>query len=173
MRRCAIKKFIRINERIRAPQIRVIGPAGEQLGVMSVDKALALANQHDLDLVEVAENATPPVCRIMDFSKFKYEMDKKERQARKHQHQIKLKEIRVKPNIKEHDYQVKLKQMHSFLEKKDKVKLTLMFRGRQMEHVDLGKKLLDRFIADIQAIGQPEKPPVQEGRFISTIIGPK
>lgn len=140
---------------------------------MSVEKGLDLANQYELDLVEVAENASPPVCRIMDFSKFKYEMDKKERIARKHQHQTKLKEIRVKPNIKEHDYQVKLKQMQAFLEKKDKVKLTLMFRGRQMEHADLGRKVLEKFINDIQAVGQPEKPLVQEGRFISTIIAPK
>jgi len=140
---------------------------------MSVEKALDLANQYDLDLVEVAENASPPVCRITDFSKFKYEMDKKERIARKHQHQTKLKEIRVKPNIKEHDYQVKLKQMQEFLQKKDKVKLTLMFRGRQMEHADLGRKVLERFINDIQPVGQLEKPLVQEGKFISTIIGPK
>lgn len=173
LRRCDIKKFIRVNERIRAPQVRLIGAQGEQLGIVSNEKAQNLANQHELDLVEVAETASPPVCRIMDFSKYKYELEKKEREARKHQHQTKLKEIRVKPHIKEHDYQVKLKQLHTFLQRKDKVKLSLLFRGRQMEHVDLGKKVLERFILDIQAVGQPEKNPVMEGRMISTIIGPK
>lgn len=173
LRRCAIKKFVRVNERIRAPQVRVIGPAGEQLGIISNAQAQALATQHELDLVEVADQASPPVCRIMDFSKFKYEQEKKEREARKHQHQTKLKEIRVKPNIKEHDYQVKLKQLNTFLQKKDKIKITLLFRGRQMEHIDIGKKVLERFIADAQDAGQVERSPVQEGRAISTIIGPK
>ncbi|MCM8779976.1 MAG: translation initiation factor IF-3 [Candidatus Omnitrophica bacterium] len=172
-RRCKIKKFIRINERIRAPQVRLIGPAGEQLGIMPTDKAMGLANQYELDLVEVADQTSPPVCRILDFSKFKYEQEKKERQARKHQHQTKLKEIRIKPHIKEHDYQVKLKQLFSFLSRKDKVKLTLIFRGRQMEHIDLGKKVLERFLADAQNVGQVEKSPVMEGRMISAIIGPK
>ena len=172
-RRCKIKKFVRVNERIRAPQVRVIGPEGEQLGIVPLEKALGLAIQYELDLVEVADQISPPVCRILDFSKFKYEQEKRERQARKHQHQTKLKEIRVKPHIKEHDYQVKLKQLVSFLAKKDKVKLTLMFRGRQMEHIDLGKKVLERFLADAQAAGQIEKSPAQEGRMISAIIGPK
>lgn len=172
-RRCKIKKFIRVNERIRAPQVRVIGPAGEQLGIIPLDKALATANQYELDLVEVADQTSPPVCRILDFSKFKYEQEKRERQARKHQHQTKLKEIRIKPHIKEHDYQVKLKQLVSFLAKKDKVKLTLMFRGRQMEHIDLGRKVLERFLSDVQGAGQIERSPMQEGRMISAIIGPK
>ncbi|MCM8763029.1 MAG: translation initiation factor IF-3 [Candidatus Omnitrophica bacterium] len=153
--------------------MRVIGPGGEQLGIMPTEKALSLASQYDLDLVEVAEQTQPPVCKILDFSKFKYEQEKKERQARKHQHQTKLKEIRIMPNIKEHDYQVKLKQMFSFLSKKDKVKLTLLFRGRQMEHIDLGKKVVERFISDIQGIGEVEKSPVLEGRMMSAIISPK
>jgi translation initiation factor IF-3 len=144
--------------------VRVIGPDGEQLGILPTDKALVLANQYELDLIEVTDQASPPVCRILDFSKFKYEQEKKERQARKHQHQTKLKEIRIKPNIKEHDYQVKLKQLSSFLSRKDKVKLVLLFRGRQMEHVDIGKKVMERFIADAQASGQVEKNPSMEGR---------
>jgi len=153
--------------------VRVIGPDGEQLGIMPIDKALASANQYELDLIEVTDQASPPVCRILDFSKFKYEQEKKERLARKHQHQTKLKEIRIKPNIKEHDYQVKLKQLFSFLSRKDKVKLVLLFRGRQMEHVDIGKKVMERFIADAQASGQVEKNPSMEGRAIIAIIGPK
>jgi translation initiation factor IF-3 len=168
-----IKKFIRINERISASQVRLIGPDGNQLGVMPTKKALEIANQYDLDLVEVAAQATPPVCRIIDFSKFKYDQAKKERQAKKHQRQSRLKEIRLEPNIDEHDYQVKLKQAIGFFKKKDKVKINLFFKGRQMEHLDLGKKVLDRFILDTQEAGQLEKGPVLEGRIMSLVIAPK
>ena len=168
-----IKKFIRINEKIRVPQVRLIGPQGEQLGIVSINKALDLSLQHELDLVEVAPQAVPPVCRIMDFSKFKYDQEKKERQAKKHQRQTHLKEIRIKPNIEEHDYRVKLKQAIGFLQKKDKVKVNLFFRGRQVEHIDLGKKLLDRFIADASEHGQLEKEPVQVGKIISAVMAPK
>ena len=168
-----IKKFIRINERIRSPEVRLVGPTGEQLGVVPIQQALDLANQHGLDLVEVAAQVSPPVCRIMDFSKFKYDQEKKERQAKKHQKQGHLKEIRFKPNIDEHDYLVKLKQLINFLQKKDKVKLNLFFRGRQIEHMDLGKKVMDRFMLDIQNHGQVEKEPSLEGRVISAVIAPK
>jgi len=143
------------------------------LGVVPIQKALELAAQHELDLVEVAPQISPPVCRIMDFSKFKYDQEKKERQAKKHQRQGHLKEIRVKPNIEEHDYQVKLKQLITFLQKKDKVKLNLFFRGRQIEHLDLGRKVIDRFILDTQNYGQLEKGPTLEGRVITTVIVPK
>ncbi|MFA5410731.1 MAG: translation initiation factor IF-3 [Candidatus Omnitrophota bacterium] len=169
----AINKFIRINERIRAPQVRLIGPDGNQLGIMAVGRAMELANQHDLDLVEVAPNVSPPVCRIIDFSKFKYDQEKKEREAKKHQKQGRLKEIRLKPNIDPHDYQTKLKQAVAFLNKKDKVKINLFFRGRQMEHLDLGRKILDKFIIDTQKEGQIEKEPALEGRVISMVITPK
>lgn len=169
-----IKRFIRINERIRSPEVRLIGAEGEQLGVVSIQKALELASQHELDLVEVAApQGSPPVCRIMDFSKFKYDQEKKERQAKKHQRQMHLKEIRLKPNIEEHDYQVKLKQAIGFLKKKDKVKVNLFFRGRQFEHIDLGKKLMDRFICDALGYGQLEKEPTLEGRVISVLMVPK
>lgn len=168
-----IKKFIRINEKIRAPQIRLIGPDGGQLGVVTVAKGLEIANQHELDLVEVAAQANPPVCRIIDFSKFKYDQEKKEREAKKHQKQSRLKEIRLKPNIDEHDYQTKLKQAVTFLQKKDKVKINLFFRGRQMEHLDLGRKVLDKFITDTQNDGLIEKNPALEGRTISMVIAPK
>jgi len=169
----AIKKFIRVNERIRVPHVRLIGPDAKQLGIVSIQKALELANQYDLDLVEVAPTANPPVCRIIDFSKFKYDEEKKEREAKKHQKQGKLKEIRLKPNIDDHDYSTKLKQVASFLKKKDKVKINLFFRGRQMEHLDLGKKVLDRFIEDLASEGQLEKPPALEGRIMYFVVSPK
>jgi len=169
----AIKKFIRINERIRVPEVRVVGPDGAQLGVMAIQKALELANQAELDLIEVAPSANPPVCRISDYSKFKYDEEKKEREAKKHQKQGRLKEIRLKPNIDEHDYEIKLKQVAGFLKKKDKVRINLFFRGRQMEHVDLGRKVLDRFIQDIQNDGQVEKAPAMEGRIMSFVVAPK
>ena len=169
----AIKKFIRINEKIRVPQVRLIGPDGSQLGLVPIQRALDLANQNELDLVEVAAAANPPVCRIIDFSKFKYDQEKKEREAKKHQKQSRLKEIRLKPNIDDHDYQVKLRQIVTFLRKKDKVRVNLFFRGRQMEHVDLGRKVLDKFIADTQNDGQIEKEPMLEGKIMSLVISPK
>ncbi len=169
----AIKKFIRINDKIRVPQVRLVGPDGSQLGVVSIQNALDIANQHELDLVEVAPQANPPVCRVIDFSKFKYDQEKKEREAKKHQRQSRLKEIRLKPNIDDHDYQVKVKHAIGFLKKKDKVKVSLFFRGRQMEHLDLGRKILDRFIIDVQNDGQIEKEPVLEGRVISFMVAPK
>lgn len=168
-----IKKFFRINEKIRSAQVRLIGPDGNQLGVVSIQRAQELANQYELDLVEVAPSANPPVCRIIDFSKFKYDQEKKEREAKKHQRQCRLKEIRLKPNIDDHDYGIKLKQAMSFLKKKDKVKVNLFFRGRQMEHQDLGKKILDRFIIDIQTEGQIEREPRLEGRIMSMVIVPR
>jgi len=168
-----IKKFIRINEKIRVPEVRLIGPEGNQLGVMSIQRAIEMANQYELDLVEVAPGANPPVCRITDFSKFKYDQEKKEREAKKHQKQSRLKEIRLKPNIDDHDYQVKLRQVITFLKKSDKVKINLFFRGRQMEHLDLGRKVLDRFIADTQNDGQIEKEPMLEGKIMSLVVSPK
>lgn len=168
-----IKKFIRINEKIRVPQVRLIGPDGGQLGIMSIQRALELATQHELDLVEVAPSAQPPVCRIIDFSKFKYDQEKKEREAKKHSKQGRLKEIRLKPNIDDHDYETKVKQAIAFLRKKDKVKVNLFFRGRQMEHQDIGRKVLEKFIIDTQHDGQLEKNPSMEGRILSLVIAPK
>ena len=143
------------------------------MGVMSVQRAQEIADQHELDLVEVAPHASPPVCRIIDFSKFKYDQEKKEREAKKNQKHGRLKEIRLKPNIDSHDYETKLKQAISFLKKRDKVKVNLFFRGRQMEHVDLGRKILDKFIIDTQNDGQLEKQPGMEGRIMSLVISPK
>jgi translation initiation factor IF-3 len=155
------------------PEVRIVGPDGNQLGVVPIQKAQDIANQYELDLVEVAPQASPPVCRIIDFSKFKYDQEKKEREAKKHQRQVRLKEVRVKPNIDDHDYQVKLKQTIGFLKKKDKVKISLFFRGRQMEHVDLGRKVLERFIIDTQNDGQVEKELSLEGRIMSLVLTSK
>ncbi|MFA4987990.1 MAG: translation initiation factor IF-3 [Candidatus Omnitrophota bacterium] len=169
----AIKKFIRINERISSSQVRVIGHDGSQLGIMSAQRALDMANQQELDLVEVAPKAVPPVCRIIEFSKFKYDIEKKEREAKKHQKQGRLKEIRLKPNIDEHDFATKVKHAAVFLKKKDKVKVNLFFRGRQMEHLDLGRKVVDKFIEHTQNEGQVERAPSLEGRIMSFVIAPK
>jgi translation initiation factor IF-3 len=169
----AIKKFIRINERIRVPEVRLIGPESDQLGIVATDKARELAAQHELDLVEVAPQASPPVCRIMDFSKFKYDQEKKEREAKKHQKQTRIKEIRLHPNIDEHDYLVKIRQAQGFLQKKDRVKVDLFFKGRQIEHSDLGRKILDRFIIDTQSDGLVEKEPTLEGKVLSLVLAPK
>lgn len=152
--------------------MRVIGPEGEQLGILSRSKGLEVANQNELDLVEVAPQAQPPVCRIMDFAKFKYEQEKKERQAKKHQTIIKIKEIRVKPKIEEHDYQVKLKQLYTFLDRGNKVKVNLFYRGREMAHQELGRRIVDRFIQDLQEKGVVEKYPAREGRVLSMVIAP-
>lgn len=168
-----IKKFIRVNERIRVPEVRLVGPDGNQLGVVSIQKAQEIASQAELDLVEVAPTANPPVCRIIDFTKYKYDQEKKEREAKKHQRQVHLKEIRLKPNIDEHDFEIKVKQAVGFLKKKDKVKVSLFFRGRQMEHLDLGRKIIDKFMIETQNAGQIEKDPALEGRVISLVIAPK
>lgn len=169
----AIKNFFRTNDKIRVPQVRLIGPEGNQMGVVLIQRALELANQSDLDLVEVAPSANPPVCRIIDFSKFKYDQEKKEREAKKHQKQGRLKEIRLKPNIDDHDYETKVKQAVAFLQKRDKVKINLFFRGRQMEHLDLGRKILDKFIIDTQSCAIVEKDPAMEGRVMSFVLSPK
>ena len=132
-----------------------------------------LATKYELDLVEVAPQVKPPVCRIMDFSKYKYDQEKREREAKKHQKTMHLKEIRVKPNIEEHDYDIKLKHLIEFLKKGDKVKVTLMFRGREMAHRDIGRRVVDRFATDTQGVGVVEHGPVFEGRMITMVIAPK
>ena len=147
--------------------------SGEQLGIVSVKNGLDLANKYELDLVEVAPQTKPPVCRIMDFSKYKYEQEKREREAKKHQKHFQIKEIRVKPNIEEHDYGIKLRHLLEFIKEGDKVKVTLMFRGREMAHRDIGRKIIDRFIADTKETSAVEYGPLLEGRFITMVIAPK
>ena len=167
-----ISKFIRINERIRAAEVRVIGPDSEQLGVVSIRRALDLAQEHELDLVEIAPTAKPPVCRIMDYSKYKYDQEKKERRVKKSQHVTHLKQLRLKPHIGEGDYQIKLKQAIGFLDKKDKVKVNMFFRGREMAHKELGRDILERLIKDAAEHGTPEKAPSMEGRVMYVVLNP-
>ncbi|MDP3790457.1 MAG: translation initiation factor IF-3 [Candidatus Omnitrophota bacterium] len=164
---------MRINHRIRAREVRVIGDSGEQLGVMSIQDALKKSEEVGLDLVEIAPTAVPPVCRIMDHSRYKYEQEKKEKEARKKQKVVHIKEIRMGPKIGEHDYQFKLRHLEDFLKKGDKVKVTMIFRGREMAHIDLGRKILDKLSSDISSIGEIEESPRLEGRFINMIIRAK
>jgi translation initiation factor IF-3 len=131
-----------------------------------------MAEEAGLDLVEVAPTANPPVCRIMDYSKYKYDQEKKERKVKKNQHVTHLKQLRFKPHIGEGDYQVKIRQAIGFLKKKDKVKLNLMFQGREMSHMEIGRDIIDRAVIDLKEYGTPEKAPMLEGRVISVVIGP-
>jgi translation initiation factor IF-3 len=151
----------------------VVGEEGEQLGVLATPDALKRAEEAGLDLVEVAPTAVPPVCRIMDYSKYKYEQEKREKEARKKQKIVHLKEIRLSPKIGEHDYQFKVRNLEDFLKRGDKVKITMMFKGREMAHVDLGRKILDRLASDISQIGEIEESARQEGRFINMVIRAK
>lgn len=153
--------------------MRLIGPEGEQLGIVTIQKAKEIAEQHELDLVEVAPGTQPAVCRIMNFSKYKYEQEKREKEAKKHSRHAHLKEIRVKPNIKEHDYQVKLRHIIEFLKKGDKVKVSLFFRGREMSYRDAARRLMDKFVNDISSNGRVEKQPTQENRILAMVIAPK
>ena len=168
-----IQVRVRINERIRVREVRVIGENGEQIGIIPTGDGLRMAREKNLDLVEVAPKASPPVCRIMDFSKYKYEQEKKERLARKKQKVIHLKEMRLKPNIEEHDYQTKLRHLKRFLTRGDKAKVTLMFRGREMAHVDAGRGLMDRLMKDLSDVAEVEKQPSLEGRFMTMVMTPK
>ena len=155
------------------PEVRLVGHEGNQLGIVSTEKARELAASVALDLVEVAPTANPPVCRIMDFSKFKYDQEKKEREAKKHQKAGRIKEIRLHPNIDDNDYMVKVRQAIGFIRKKDRVKIDLFCKGRQIEHMDLGRKILDRFITDTQSEASVEKEPTMEGRILGFVIAPK
>jgi translation initiation factor IF-3 len=172
-RRCFIQKFVRVNDRIRVDEVRVIGADSSQLGVLPIKRALEVAEDSNLDLVEVAPTAKPPVCRIMDYSKFKYDQEKKERKIKKNQHVTHLKQIRLKPRIDDGDYKIKLKKTLDFLGKHDKVKVNLFFRGREMAFRDQGRKLIERFIADTKEVGQVEGFPKMEGRTMFVVIAPK
>lgn len=134
---------------------------------------MKLAREAGLDLVEVAPLSKPPVCRIMDFSKYKYDQEKKEKESRKRQHVIRLKEVRYKPNIEEHDYLTKLNHIKDFIKKGNKVKISMRFRGREMAHTEIGKQVIDRIIRDVVDVGEVEKSPTKEGRFLNMVLGPK
>jgi translation initiation factor IF-3 len=162
----------RVNERIRAPEIRLIGADGENIGVITPDRAMMLAEEAGLDLVEISPNATPPVAKIMDFGKYKYETQKKESEARKKQKIIEVKEIKFRPNTDTHDYDVKMRSVLKFLQGGDKVKITLRFRGREMAHAELGRKLLERVAEDVTDHGKIEAIPRLEGRQMVMMINP-
>ncbi len=163
----------RVNDGIRAPSIRLIGASGEQVGVVTVREALVLAEEAGLDLVEISPNAEPPVCKIMDFGKYKYELQKKANEARKKQKVIEIKEIKIRPTIEEHDYQVKLRAARRFLEEGNKVKMTLRFRGREMSHQNIGMEVLDRMQKDLSDLGKVESPARMEGRQVQMVMGPQ
>ena len=167
------EKKVRVNERIRAASVRVIGPDGAQLGVMASKDALLAAQEHGLDLVEVSPNSKPPVCRIMDFGKFKYEQSKRAKKARKKQHVMHLKEVKLRPKIEEHDFEFKMNHARRFLEAHDKVKFTVTFRGREMTHAELGHKLMERVVGELDSMGQAEAPVRLEGRNLVLIMVPK
>ena len=168
-----ILKQIRINNQIRSKDVRVIGPNSEQLGVVTIQRALELSDEYGLDLVEVAPTATPPVCRIIDFSKYKYDQEKKERRVRKSQHVTHLKQIRIKPHIGDHDLKIKMNQAIAFLSKKDKVKINLMFSGREMSFRDQWRAVLDKVVALTASHATVEKTPLAEGRIVSMVLAPK
>ncbi|WP_373357064.1 translation initiation factor IF-3 [Pseudoroseicyclus sp. CXY001] len=162
----------RVNDRIRATEVRLIGPEGENVGVVTPGRALAMAEDAGLDLVEISPNANPPVCKIMDYGKFKYESQKKEAEAKKKQKIIEIKEVKFRPNTDVHDYEVKMRNVFKFLENGDKVKVTLRFRGREMAHQELGRDLLQRVAEDTKEIGKVENMPKMEGRQMIMMIGP-
>ena len=161
-----------MNGRIRAPEIRLIDADGENVGVVSPREAMRMADEAGLDLVEISPNANPPVCKIMDFGKFKYEQQKRESEARKKQKTIEVKEVKFRPNTDTHDYEVKMRNVFKFLENGDKVKVTLRFRGREMAHQNLGRELLERVAEDTKETGKVENMPKMEGRQMVMMIGP-
>lgn len=164
----------RVNERITSNEIRLIGAEGENVGVVSPAEAMRMADEAELDLVEISPNANPPVCKIMDFGKFKYEQQKREAEARKKQKIIEIKEVKFRPNTDTHDYDVKMRNVVKFLQNGDKVKITLRFRGREMAHQNLGRELLERVAKDVTEaeLGKVENFPKMEGRQMIMLIGP-
>ncbi len=162
----------RINERIRVPEVRLIGVDGEQVGVMKTQDALRYAQDRELDLVEVAPDARPPVCRVLDYSKYKYEKGQREKQARKHQQQITVREIKFRPKIAEHDYATKKGHVTRFLNHRDKVKVTIMFRGREVAHPERGEVILNRLAEELQELAIVEQRPHQDGRNMTMMLGP-
>jgi translation initiation factor IF-3 len=163
---------VRINEQIRISPIRLIDDEGEQVGIVSIEEARERAADKGLDLVEVAPDARPPVCRLMDYGKFKYEAARKAREAKKKQHSIQLKEVKFRPGIEDHDYDFKIRHARRFLEEGNKVKLTMMFRGRQLSHPELGLEVLQRVTEDLQDLSKVEMQPLREGRTMTMVLAP-
>ncbi len=162
----------RINERIRVPQVRLIGEDGTQIGIVSTDQALRYAQSKDLDLVEVAAEARPPVVRVLDYSKYKYEQEQKAKAARKHQKQVNVREIKLRPKIADNDYETKKSHVVRFLTGDDRVKVTIMFRGREQSHPERGTALLMRLAEDVAELGTVEQRPIQDGRNMTMLLSP-
>ena len=154
------------------PEVRLIGDEGKQIGVVKTAEALAYAQERDLDLVEVAPEARPPVCRVLDYSKYKYEQEQKQKQARKHQQNITVREIKFRPKIAQHDYDTKKGHVERFLRDQSKVKVTIMFRGREMAHPERGKMILDRLAEELEGLAIVEQRPIQDGRNMTMMLGP-
>jgi translation initiation factor IF-3 len=171
-RRPPERDLTRINDRIRVPEVRVIDDEGNQVGMMKTPDAVKFAQERDLDLVEVAPEAKPPVCRVLDYSKYKYEQAQKVKQARKHQQQITIREIKFRPKIAQHDYDTKKHHVERFLRHKDKVKITIMFRGREVTHPERGVMILDRLVEELAELGVVEQRPTQDGRNMTMMLGP-
>lgn len=172
-RRCWIIKELQINEEIRDKEIRLIDADGEQLGIVSSRRGMEVADERKMDLVKIAPKANPPVCKVMDYGKYKYELAKREKEARKKQRTITVKEIRLSPNIEFHDLNVKARQAVGFLKDGDKVKVSVRFRGREMGHTELGRVVLNDFIKLTEEVGEIEKHPKLEGRNMVMYLGPK
>ena len=171
-RRPPERDLTRINERIRVPEVRLIDENGQQQGVISRDEALDYARQRDLDLVEVAPDARPPVCRVLDYSKYKYEQEQKQKAARKHQQNITVREIKFRPKIAEHDYDTKKGHVVRFLKHRDKVKVTIMFRGREVTHPERGEMILNRLADELGDLAVIEQRPTQDGRNMIMMLAP-
>lgn len=163
---------MKVNREIRATRVRVINSTGEQLGVLTLQEALVKADEAGLDLVEISPNSVPPVCKIVNFGKFRYEQTKRERENKKAQHQTKVKEIKLKPNIDQHDYDTKLRHAKSFLEKGDKVKVTCIFRGREIAHSEIGEELMKQMCKDLSDCGTIEAPLSFFGKMLTAVIAP-
>ena len=163
---------MRINDRIRVPEVRLVGPNGETVGIVRIEDALRLAQESDLDLVEVAPMARPPVCKLMDYGKFKYENAQKAREARRNQTNVVIKEMKLRPKIDQHDYETKKGHVVRFLKQGDKVKITIMFRGREQHRPELGFRLLERLAEDVVELGFVESAPKQDGRNMIMVLGP-
>ncbi|MDY6857143.1 MAG: translation initiation factor IF-3 [Thermodesulfobacteriota bacterium] len=166
-------KKVSVNKGIRAPEVRVINPEGKQLGIISLKEALRIAEEEGLDLVEVAPNSLPPVCRIMDYGKFKYQQSKKAHEAKKTQTTIQVKEVKIRPKTEEHDFQYKLRHIKRFLMDGNKAKVHIIFRGREITHSNMGIKILNRIAEEVKDIGTIEQKPKLEGRNMAMIIAPK
>jgi translation initiation factor IF-3 len=158
---------------IRAREVRVVADEGEQLGILVIGEALAIAEQRGLDLVEVAPDAQPPVCRIMDYGKYKYQQNKRAAEAKKKQVRVEIKEVKLRPKTEEHDFLFKVKNARRFLEEGNKVKVTVMFRGREVTHPEFGRRLIERIVTEVADIGQPESMPGMTGRFMTMVLAPK